>query len=104
MSERSAADEARIADLTCVVTGAASERGIGRGVALALARQGRPLALLDLDQAGLATAADAARAAGSPHVVTARVDVADEASVDALPPSSRESAAPGSRTRPRSSR
>jgi 2-hydroxycyclohexanecarboxyl-CoA dehydrogenase len=83
VSERSAADEARISDLTCLVTGAASARGIGRGVALTLARQGRPLALLDLDEAGLAAAAEAARAAGAPHVVTARVDVADEASVDA---------------------
>ncbi|MGP9537174.1 SDR family NAD(P)-dependent oxidoreductase [Brachybacterium sp. AOP43-C2-M15] len=83
MSERSAADEARISELTCVITGAASERGIGRGVALALARQGRPLALLDLDETGLATAAEAARAAGAPHVLTARADVAGEGSVDA---------------------
>ena len=82
MSERSAADEARIERLTCVITGAASERGIGRGVALTLARHGRPLALLDLDEDGLVTAAEAARAAGAPHVVTARVDIADEASVD----------------------
>ena len=79
MSERSAADEARIEGLTCVITGAASERGIGRGVALTLARHGRPLALLDLDEDGLATAAEAARAAGASHVVTARVDIADEA-------------------------
>lgn len=83
MSERSAADEARISDLTCVITGAASARGIGRGVALTLARRGRPLALLDLDAAGLATAAEEARTAGAPHVVTAQVDIADEASVDA---------------------
>jgi len=83
MTERSAADEARIVGLTTVVTGAASARGIGRGVALTLARQGRPLALLDLDEAGLRSAADEARAAGSPHVVTARVDIADQASVDA---------------------
>ncbi|GAA1488879.1 SDR family NAD(P)-dependent oxidoreductase [Brachybacterium sacelli] len=83
MSERSAADESRLTDLTCVVTGAASERGIGRGVALALAGQGRPLALLDLDGARLAHAAEAVRAAGSPAVVTAEVDVADEASVAA---------------------
>ena len=41
MSERSAADEARIEGLTCVITGAASERGIGRGVALTLARADR---------------------------------------------------------------
>lgn len=83
MSERSAADEARLTGMTCVITGAASARGIGRGVALVLARQGRPLALLDLDAAGLEDAAAAARAAGSPHVVTAVADIADEASVDA---------------------
>nr|WP_245349452.1 SDR family oxidoreductase [Brachybacterium fresconis] len=69
--------------MTCLVTGAASERGIGRGVALTLAAQGRPLALLDLDGAGLDAAADAAREAGAPVVVTAEVDVADAASVDA---------------------
>jgi NAD(P)-dependent dehydrogenase (short-subunit alcohol dehydrogenase family) len=83
MTERSVADEARISSLTCVVTGAASARGIGRGIALTLAREGRPLALLDLDEDGLLTAAEAARAAGSPHVVTAPADIADEASVDA---------------------
>ncbi|GAA1483964.1 SDR family NAD(P)-dependent oxidoreductase [Brachybacterium fresconis] len=82
-AERSAADEARLTELTCLVTGAASERGIGRGVALTLAAQGRPLALLDLDGAGLDAAADAAREAGAPVVVTAEVDVADAASVDA---------------------
>ncbi|WP_301470790.1 SDR family NAD(P)-dependent oxidoreductase [Brachybacterium sp.] len=70
-------------ELTCLVTGAASARGIGRGVALTLAAQGRPLALLDLDGAGLDAAAEAAREAGAPVVATAEVDVADAASVDA---------------------
>ncbi|WP_114856211.1 SDR family NAD(P)-dependent oxidoreductase [Brachybacterium sp. YJGR34] len=83
MTERSAADEARIAALTAVVTGAASPRGLGRGVALRLAAEGRPLALLDLDAEGLEEAAEQARAAGAPQVLTARVDVADAASVDA---------------------
>ncbi|WP_193105468.1 SDR family NAD(P)-dependent oxidoreductase [Brachybacterium sp. FME24] len=83
MTERSAADEARIGELTAVVTGAASERGIGRGVALRLARQGRPVALLDLDPVGLESAAAEARAAGASHVLTAQVDVSDQASVDA---------------------
>jgi len=81
-TERSAAEEARISELTAVVTGAASERGIGRGVALRLAAQGRPLALLDLDEQGLAAAAEQARAAGSPAVLTAQVDIADQGSVD----------------------
>jgi 2-hydroxycyclohexanecarboxyl-CoA dehydrogenase len=83
VSARSLEDEARIVDLTAVVTGAASARGIGRAVALRLAAEGRPLALLDLDEEGLADVADAALAAGSPRVVTARTDIADEASVDA---------------------
>lgn len=83
MSERSAADEARIAELTAVVTGAASPRGIGRGVARRLAAAGRPLALLDLDPEGLAAAAEEVRAAGAPAVLTARVDVAEQAAVDA---------------------
>lgn len=83
MTERSAADEARITTLTAVVTGAASERGIGRGVALRLAAEGRPLALLDLDADGLEQAAAAVRAAGASQVLTARVDVADETQVDA---------------------
>ncbi|MFC7376517.1 MULTISPECIES: SDR family NAD(P)-dependent oxidoreductase [unclassified Brachybacterium] len=83
MGERSAADESRICELTALVTGAASERGIGRGVALRLAREGRPLALLDLDADGLAEAAEQARAAGSPSVATAQADISDEASVGA---------------------
>src|SRR5699024_2089767 len=82
-AERSAADEARITELTAVVTGAASPRGIGRGVALRLAREGRPLALLDLEADGLAAVAEEARAAGAPAVVTAEADIADEDSVDA---------------------
>lgn len=81
--ERSAADEARITELTTVVTGVASTRGIGRGVARFLAAEGRPLALLDRDETGLAEAAEQARAAGASVVVTAQVDIADQASVDA---------------------
>ncbi|WP_152354516.1 SDR family NAD(P)-dependent oxidoreductase [Brachybacterium subflavum] len=83
MTARSLADEARVQDLTALVTGAASARGIGRGVALRLAREGRPLALVDLDAEGLADVAERARAAGAPIVVTAQADIADEASVDA---------------------
>lgn len=83
MSERSVTDEARIATATAVVTGVGSHRGIGRGVALRLAREGRPLALLDMDADGLAVAAEQVREAGATQVVTAEVDISDEASVDA---------------------
>jgi short-subunit dehydrogenase len=65
-----------------VVTGAAG--GIGRALALDLAAHGCSLALADLDEAGLATAAATARMSGvsvSEHVL----DVADAASVSALP-------------------
>jgi NAD(P)-dependent dehydrogenase (short-subunit alcohol dehydrogenase family) len=65
-----------------VVTGAAG--GIGRGIALALARRGCDLALADLDEAGLAETAALARASD----VTAtshRLDVADRAAVAAFP-------------------
>lgn len=56
-----------------VVTGAAS--GIGRSLALRLARAGCQLALADLDTAGLAETAAGAREAGT-RVTTHRVDVA----------------------------
>jgi len=65
-----------------VVTGAAG--GIGRGIALALARRGCDLALVDIDGAGLAATAAQAETLGvrtSRHVV----DVADREAVAALP-------------------
>jgi NAD(P)-dependent dehydrogenase (short-subunit alcohol dehydrogenase family) len=67
---------------TAVVTGAAS--GIGRGIALALARRGCDLALADLNEAGLAETA----AMVLPHGVKAtchRLDGADRAAVVAFP-------------------
>lgn len=64
------------------VTGAAS--GIGRAVAVALAREGMALAISDVDEAGLAeTAKLAAAARAGARVGTARVDVADRAAMHA---------------------
>ncbi len=55
-----------------LVTGAAS--GIGRAIALALAREGADLYLLDIDEEGLAQVAAAARQSGV-EAITARCDV-----------------------------
>jgi NAD(P)-dependent dehydrogenase (short-subunit alcohol dehydrogenase family) len=60
------------------ITGAGC--GIGRALALELARRGCPLALSDVDGAGLAETAGLAEAAGA-RVTTAIVDVADRAAV-----------------------
>ena len=62
-----------------VITGAAS--GIGRALALALARQGAQLALCDLDEAGLEETRKLT-SGGAPKVSTHRVDVSDRAAVE----------------------
>lgn len=62
------------------ITGAGS--GMGRELALELARRGCHLALSDIDAAGLTDTADAARRANaSVRITTARVDTADRAAV-----------------------
>lgn len=62
-------------DKVCVVTGAGS--GIGRALALDLARRGALLALSDVDDAGLAETVDQVRAAGVREVHSQHLDVAD---------------------------
>ncbi len=67
---------------TAVVTGAAS--GIGRSLAVALARRGADLAISDVDSEGLAETAAMCRSARSKpagRVETYRLDVADRAAV-----------------------
>jgi NAD(P)-dependent dehydrogenase (short-subunit alcohol dehydrogenase family) len=61
-----------------VVTGAAS--GLGRALVGRLAQQGASLAISDVDPAGLAGTAAAARAAGA-RVLEAQVDVTDRTAV-----------------------
>ena len=66
---------------TAVVTGAAS--GIGRATALALARRGADLAICDIDETGLASAAGEIEALGV-GVQTARVDVSSAEDMEAF--------------------
>ena len=63
-----------------VVTGAGS--GIGRALALGLARRGARLAISDVNEAGLAETATQAKGLGA-EVHTAKLDVADRAAVAA---------------------
>src|SRR5690625_5148301 len=75
--ERSLGAEGRVAELTALVSGAASKRGIGRGVALRLAREGRPIALLDRDRQLLDEAERAVRVEGAEDVACVVADVTD---------------------------
>ena len=64
-----------LADKVVVITGAGS--GIGRALAVNLARRGSLLALSDVDETGLAETVDLARRAGAAEVRSDRLDVAD---------------------------
>lgn len=69
-------------DRVAVITGAAG--GIGRGIALALAKRGCNLALSDIDEAGLAKTA-AEMAAHGVKVTHYRLDVSDAEQIAAFP-------------------
>lgn len=72
----------RLAGRTAVVTGAAG--GIGRAVAMSLARRQVAVALVDRNELGLAETAAACRAAGSSaHAYP--LDLSDTAAIEALP-------------------
>jgi 3-oxoacyl-[acyl-carrier protein] reductase len=66
---------------TALITGAA--RGIGRAIALELARGGASLALNDVNEAAAQEAIDLAVKAGSPKAKFYKFDVADSAACDA---------------------
>ncbi|HWS90032.1 MAG TPA: SDR family NAD(P)-dependent oxidoreductase [Pyrinomonadaceae bacterium] len=76
------AERMRLEGKAAVITGAAG--GIGRAIAVSLARRGCHLALADIDEAGTAGTAELVRSSGvraSRH----RLDVADRAAVADLP-------------------
>jgi NAD(P)-dependent dehydrogenase (short-subunit alcohol dehydrogenase family) len=64
-----------------VVTGAAS--GIGRALAVDVARRGALVAVSDIDEAGLAETVDLVRAAGARETRSDRLDVSDRAAFTA---------------------
>ena len=66
---------------TAVVTGGAS--GIGRALALALAREGARIVLADLDETGMAEVVGAIRGRGG-EAIAVRTDVSDLTQVQAL--------------------
>lgn len=70
------------AERTVVVTGAGSERGIGRAVALRQARAGWAIAALDIDQAAAERTAQEVRARFGVAALGVRADIADRNSVD----------------------
>ena len=76
------AERMRLKDRTAVITGAAS--GIGRAIAVSLARRGCHLALADVDEAGMAGTEDLVRAYGV-RVSRHQLDVADRDGVAAFP-------------------
>ncbi len=67
---------------TAVVTGAGSQRGIGRATAHALAAAGWSIAVLDLDEGSAKDAADEVAARSGVPAVGLHCDVTDETSVD----------------------
>lgn len=76
------AERMRLAGRTAVITGAAN--GIGRAIAVSLARRGCHLALADIDEDGMAGTAEVARASGV-RVSCHMLDVADRVAVAEFP-------------------
>jgi NAD(P)-dependent dehydrogenase (short-subunit alcohol dehydrogenase family) len=74
-----AANRRMISGKPVMITGAAS--GIGRALAARLSRSGSPVAIADIDEAGVKETACSLRASGSQSVLTRVLDVRDAADV-----------------------
>jgi NAD(P)-dependent dehydrogenase (short-subunit alcohol dehydrogenase family) len=71
-----------VSDMTAIVTGAGSKRGIGRATAHALAAAGWNIAILDLDEASAKEAAHEVAASRGIQAFGVSCDVTDEPSVE----------------------
>lgn len=71
-----------VSDMTAIVTGGASARGIGRATAHTLAAAGWNVAILDLDEGSAKDAADEVAQRAGVQAFGVRCDVTDEASVE----------------------
>ena len=72
-----------VTDLTAIITGGGSKRGIGRATAHAMAAAGWKVAILDLDEPSAKEAADEVAERQQAQTVGLRCDVTDEGSVEA---------------------
>ncbi len=71
-----------LTDKVALVTGAGSVRGIGRSIAIALAKQGAKVAIGDLNEEGMKAVADELKKI-TPNVMTVKLNVIDNATVTA---------------------
>jgi len=71
------------AERTAIVTGAASERGIGRAIAWRLARDGWSLLLIDRDAGATAAVAASVGSEHGVHAIGVAADITDRAAVEA---------------------
>ncbi|WP_019537283.1 SDR family NAD(P)-dependent oxidoreductase [Paenibacillus ginsengihumi] len=73
----------QLTDRVAIVTGSGSKRGIGRTIALTLARQGAKIVVADLNMEGIEETVQAVKEAGG-EALGVELNVTDQASVDAM--------------------
>lgn len=73
----------KLTNRVAIVTGSGSERGIGRNIALTLAKQGAKIAVADLNQDGIQETMDAIASVGG-EAIGVQVNVTSQESVGAM--------------------